>query len=186
MQVALFGGSFDPPHVAHVLAAAYLLSVHGVDRVVVVPVYAHAFDKHLTAFEHRVAMCRLAMSILERVEVSEIERRLGSPSRTLRTVEQLSAEHPEWTLRLAVGADVLADAHKWLAFDEITRKAPLIVLGRAGSERADAPPPLLPRVSSTRVRALLARTGDADARAELEAVVPRDVRDYIEKHELYR
>src|SRR5579872_1448859 len=55
--VAVFGGSFNPPHVAHVLACALLLSVQQVDRVLVVPTFRHPFAKSLAAFEERLRMC---------------------------------------------------------------------------------------------------------------------------------
>ncbi len=182
-EVAVFGGSFNPPHVAHVLAVGYLLAVHRVERVVVVPAYHHPFNKELVAFEHRAAMIRLAMQDLARVEVSEIERELGAEvSRTLDTLEALGARHPDWRLRLCIGADVLADRDKWHRFDRIVAIAPPIALGRAGVSHPDAPPTVLPEVSSTEIRAALAR-GDDQA---IAALLPWRVRDYIDEHRLYR
>jgi nicotinate-nucleotide adenylyltransferase len=187
MDVALYGGSFDPPHVGHVLAAAYALATGGFDRVLVVPVFSHAFDKPLAPFDHRVEMTRLAFAPLRHVEVSTVEAQLGAPSRTIRTLERLRAEHPEYRLRLMVGADVLADAPKWLAFDEVIRKAPLFVLGRAGVDAPGAPPPVLPQVSSTSVRELLVhRSARATDDPELARSVPRDVLAYVDAHGLYR
>jgi nicotinate-nucleotide adenylyltransferase len=187
MQVAVYGGSFDPPHVGHVLAAEYVLSAGGFDRLLVVPVFTHALGKDLAPFEHRVTMTRLAMSDLERAEVSIIEERLGAPSRTLRTLEHLHALHPDWVCRLVVGADVLAETDQWHAFDDIVRLAPLFVLGRVGVAHPDAPPPVLPRVSSTDVRERLARlTGKAAEDPELGRLVPRAVLRYIDQRRLYR
>jgi nicotinate-nucleotide adenylyltransferase len=185
VQVAFYGGSFNPPHVAHVLAAVYALSV-GFERVLVVPVFEHAFDKPLTSFVERVQLCELAMTWLPEVEVSRIEERLPVPSLTLRTIETIKAEHPEWQLRLLVGADALVDSVKWHRFQEIARLAPPFVLGRVGVVHAAAPPPVLPGISSTRVRSLLARRHvDAAARAELELAVPKRVLEWIEAHGLY-
>jgi nicotinate-nucleotide adenylyltransferase len=187
MQVAVFGGSFDPPHVGHVLAAEYVLSTGEFDQVLVVPVFAHAFAKELAPFAHRVAMTRLAMGDLGRAQVSAVEEDLGTPSRTLRTLERLHALHPEWICRLVVGADVLAEKANWLGFDEIVRQAPLFVLGRVGVAHPDAPAPLLPDVSSTEVRTRLSeRTGEASLDPELERLVPRRVLRYIDDHGLYR
>lgn len=186
MRVVLFGGSFNPPHVAHVFAAAYTLATEIVDRILVVPVYSHAFDKDLAPFDHRIKMCKLAMSCLHHVEISEVERELGSPSRTLKTIECLLARHPDWSLRLLVGADVLHDTHKWLSFDEIARRAPPIVLGRVGAAHASAPAPLLPDISSTYVRGLLKRIDDAPALDELRRLLPHAVLEYIRAHGLYR
>jgi nicotinate-nucleotide adenylyltransferase len=186
VQVAFYGGSFNPPHVAHVLATVYALSV-GFDRVLVVPVFEHAFDKPLTPFNQRVRLCELATAWLPGVEVSRIEESLPVPSLTLRSVRAIAAEHPAWQLRLLVGADAVVDSVKWHRFDEIARVAPPFVLGRVGVVQPGAPPPVLPGISSTRVRALLARRDvDAGALAELELSVPESVLEFIEAHGLYR
>ncbi|XXT22935.1 nicotinate (nicotinamide) nucleotide adenylyltransferase [Sorangium sp. So ce429] len=196
-RVAVFGGSFNPPHVAHVLAATYAISVAPVDEVLVVPVYRHPFSKELAPFEHRLAMCHLALGWLPRVSVSAVERELGGESLTLRTLEHLAAAHPGWSMRLLVGADVLPDLPRWHRFDRIEQLAPPIVLGRTGfvaSVAADpveaaavARPPLraadvlLPQISSSDVRR-------AFAAGDLEAVrqrVPSAVLDYALAHGLY-
>lgn len=189
--VALFGGSFNPPHVGHVLAAAYVLSVGLVERVLVVPVFEHAFGKRLEPFEHRLQMARRAFDWLPQVEVSSLEERLGVPSRTLRTVQVLEAEHPEWRLRLLVGSDITGEIQKWYAFDEIQRRAPPLILTRAGAGAAlpgeGQGPALLPEVSSTRIRQLLeSAAAGGPGGAELGALVPRAVLDYIAAHQLYR
>ncbi len=182
--VALFGGSFNPPHIGHVLAAAYVLGIGAVERVLVVPVFGHALGKQGESFAHRVEMARRAFGWLPGVEVSTIERQLGAPSRTLRTVQALEAEHPEWALRLLVGSDITGEIGKWHAYDEIARRAPPLVLGRAGSDGPE--PRLLPEVSSTEIRSFLAaaRAGSAFPVA-LEALVPRSVLDYVRENGLY-
>lgn len=181
VDVAVFGGSFNPPHVAHLLACALVLATEGVDRLIVVPTYRHPFAKALAPYEDRVAMCRLAMGWLPGVEVSRVEEVLGGQSRTLRTLEHLAAEHPDWRLRIVIGADVLAEAPRWVGFDTIEKLAPPIVLGRAGFDVPGASP-VLPEVSSTQVRAAIERN-DWDSIASL---VPRAVLEYARMHELYR
>jgi nicotinate-nucleotide adenylyltransferase len=180
--VAVFGGSFNPPHVAHVLAVTCVLSCYEVDRVLVVPTYQHPFAKSLVPFEDRARMAELAVGWLPRVEVSRVEAELGGESRTLRTLEHLRAAHPEWRLRLVIGADILAEAHKWFGFDTIREIAPPIVLGRVGVAIGGTPEPLLPGVSSTEVRDMLTR-GD---HAALEGLVPRAVLAYVVERDLYR
>lgn len=185
MRIALFGGSFNPPHVGHVLAVGYVLSCVDVDAVWLAPTYQHAFGKSLIAFEHRMEMCRLAVQMYgERAVVSDVERQLGGESRTIRVVEHLLAEDPSRELRLVVGADILDEAHKWLEFERLIQLAPMVVMGRSGYERSD--PRIfglaLPEVSSTELRALLA-AGDREACLPL---LPRSVLDYIEDQGCYR
>lgn len=195
MALGVFGGSFDPPHVAHVLSAAYALAVGDFERVLVVPVFAHAFDKRLESFEHRVRMCELAFSALPGVEVSRIESELERPSRTLSTLEALSRVYPGVPLRLIIGSDLLSEAERWHRFDQVKRLAPPFVIGRSGAPSSEAPRVAgkhepadygieLPPVSSTRVRQLLLGSGEAVER-ELEALVPRAVLDYVRREGLY-
>jgi nicotinate-nucleotide adenylyltransferase len=182
MNVLFFGGSFDPPHVAHVLCVSYALSVGKFERVLVVPVFEHAFGKRLCPFEQRVKMCELAFSFIEGVEVSRVEAELERPNLTLRTLQQLQREHPDWRLRLLVGSDVLGDTSNWYRFEDVARLAPPFVVPRAGF----GPTGLLPDVSSTRVRELLAGRGRPEADEELARLVPRAVLETIETLGLYR
>jgi nicotinate-nucleotide adenylyltransferase len=183
--VALFGGSFNPPHVGHVLAVSYVLSVGWVERVLVVPVFEHALGKSLVDFEHRAEMARRAFGWLPGVDVSTLEASLGAPSRTLRTILALEAQHPEWALRLLVGSDITGEIEKWHAFDQIARKAPPLYLRRAGSPATGTGPSLLPEVSSTEVRRLLAHARPEHPPApELAALVPRSVLEYIWRERL--
>jgi nicotinate-nucleotide adenylyltransferase len=186
MRIGVYGGSFDPPHVAHVLLAAYALSVGRFERILVVPVFAHAFDKNLAAFEHRVRMCQLAFAPLPQVQISRIESELPTPNRTLVTLQALKAHYPGADLNLLVGGDVLTEANKWHAFDEIVRLAPLFVVGRSGVEAPGASGVQLPPVSSTRVRELLAKGDAPGSLAELGELVPAPVLDYAREHRLYR
>jgi len=185
-SVAIYGGSFDPPHVSHVLAAVYALKTGGFERVLVVPVFEHAFHKQLTPFEHRIAMCQLAFADLACVEVSPVEQSLQTPSLTLRTLEHLAQRHPEWSMRLLIGSDVLSETAKWHAFERVSQLAPPYVVARPGYEHPDARAALLPDVSSTRVREALAAPSDPEHAALLAASVPRAVLAYIAEHGLYR
>jgi nicotinate-nucleotide adenylyltransferase len=180
-ELAMLGGSFDPPHLGHVFLAAYALSTSAVERVLVLPVYQHAFGKSLSPFEHRFAMCQLAFRDLRRVEVSDLERELGGVSRTLRLIDALAQRYPGHRLRTLVGADILAESSRWQGFDEIARRAPLLVAGRSGHEQALGPhsAPLLPAISSSEIRANL--------RADLapNGVLPSAVLNYAREHRLY-
>lgn len=191
ISVGLFGGSFNPPHVGHVLSIAYALSAGLVERVVAVPVYAHALGKSLAPFAERLGMARLAFEWLPGVEVSDIEQSLGTPSRTLETVRALLARNPEWQLRLVVGSDILGELHQWHAFREIERLAPPLVLPRPGAAepgQTGRATRVLPDVSSTEVRSLLsdwAGGKSPGAAAELERLVPRAVLRFIRERGLY-
>jgi len=178
MRVALFGGSFNPPHVAHQLAALYVLETAAVDELWFVPAYEHAFGKPLAPFDDRLAMCELAAAALgPRVRVDDVERAIGGRSLTLRTVRRLAELHPEHAFSLVIGGDVAGEVAGWYRGDELARTIPFIIVGRPGSAAA---PVVMPDVSSTAVRAALA------AGRPVDALVPRAVLDYVMQKGLYK
>ncbi len=179
---ALFGGSFDPPHVSHVLVASYVLSVAAVEGVIVVPAYKHPLEKRASAsFEERVHMCELAFADLRRVEISRVEEELGGESRTLLVVEELIRRDPDRSYRLVMGSDLLGEIDRWHAFDRLAAIAPPFVVTRAGFPAPgidDAA--AIPAVSSTMVRDRLRQGVDANG------IVPRAVLAYAIERGLYR
>jgi nicotinate-nucleotide adenylyltransferase len=188
-QIGLLGGSFNPPHAAHQLVALYVLETQPVDELWFVPTYVHPFAKPLASFEHRVAMCELAVAPLGgRARVSRLEEELGRrpgfvASRTIDLVEHLAGLGH--AVRLVIGTDILNETSKWYRWADVARLAPPIIVGRDGH---DAPPGSIvtgvsmPAVSSTEIRDALAR-GD---RAALTGLLPGRVLRYIDDHALYR
>jgi nicotinate-nucleotide adenylyltransferase len=178
MRVALFGGSFNPPHVAHELTALYVLETTPVDELWFVPCFKHPFEKALEPFADRVEMCRRAAAALgPRVRVSEVEGELGGESRTLRTVKALREKHPDHELSLVIGADLEAEVSSWYGAEELRRLVDFIVVGRSGFSGGRGP--AMPEVSSSDVREKL-RQG-----VPVDALVPRSVLDYIRERKLY-
>lgn len=129
--VAIFGGSFNPPHTAHVLLVrAALVHADGAARVIVVPTFTHAFGKQLAPYQDRVEMCRLAFAppllpaeLAERVEISDIERKLSGVSYTVETVRELRRRMPGVELRLLMGGDLASECATWRESDELFRLA---------------------------------------------------------------
>ena len=179
-QLGVFGGSFNPPHIAHVLAAAWALSAEPLARLLVVPTYRHPFQKTMAPYEHRLRMCELAFAELRAAEVSRIEAELGGESLTVRTLEELQRQLPNTRLRLIIGSDLLGETSKWHAFERIAELAPPLVIGRAGHETVSpAARYVLPPISSTEVRRRL-RTGE-----DVTGLVPYAVVEYVREHGLY-
>jgi nicotinate-nucleotide adenylyltransferase len=181
MRIAIFGGSFNPPHVSHQLACAYVLATARprVEKLWMVPTWKHPFDKQLAPFADRVAMCERATAPFGgRVEVSRIEEELGGESYTLTTVKALYARHPEVELAVVIGADLVSERQRWHGWTELARLVEFIVVGRSGSQPVDGAV-ALPAVSSTEVRARLGRG------QSVEGWVAADVIDYIRARGLY-
>lgn len=177
--LAVFGGSFDPPHVGHALVAAYVLASQPVDELVVVPVAHHAFDKRLTAFHYRLRMTELAFQHLSGAEVSDLEAQLGGESRTLRTLQALAARRPSARLRLVIGSDLVDQFNTWHRAREIAVLAPLLVVQRTG-QITDPALPAMPEVSSTDLRARLREGRPTDG------WLAPSVAAYARAHGLYR
>lgn len=170
MRIAVYGGSFNPPHRAHALVASWLISSQTVDQVWLVPVYEHAFEgihgKRLAPFEQRMAWCgAMAKELGEQVAVSDVESTLPAPSYTIDTLTHLAQSYPEHCFRLVVGADILDQTSGWKAWDRILREHAPIVVGREGySQDAGLTDgvPVFPAVSSTEVRKRLSEGQSVD------------------------
>ncbi len=191
-RVGLFGGSFNPPHVCHLLASLYLLETTDLDAVWWVPVHKHAFekDRNLACWDHRLALCEAVAADHSNLHVEPIERTLGRKSYTFDTVNALRARHPNTSFSWIVGADLLPELHLWHRWEELRGVLRFVVLGRgAPTDPAGLPPGgdfvirdfHLPDISSTQVRKAL-RAGDP-----VDALVPSAVRRFLQEHpELYR
>jgi nicotinate-nucleotide adenylyltransferase len=180
MRVAIFGGSFNPPHIGHQLAALYVLETHAIDALWFLPTFEHPFDKPLIAFSERSAMCRLIAAALgPRASVSDIEARLGGPSHTLRTVERLRQDFPEARFSLVIGADLVSEVDGWHGSRELRKAVDFIVVNRSGHGAGDGHLPAMPAISSTEIRNSLQHGGN------VSCWVPRSVLDYIGSRGLY-
>ena len=183
MEIALFGGSFDPPHLGHLLVVAHVLATEPCDELWMVPVFEHPFRKRLQAsFEARARLCEAALESvpLPRARVCRDEAGLGGEGRTVDLLEHLHGKHPAHRFALVLGSDLLADKPQWKRFERIEELARIVTLRRGGFQVPGVPGVELPQVSSTQVRALLAAGGDA------RGLLPRAVLERIAAEGLYR
>lgn len=160
-QIALLGGSFNPPHVGHLMAALYVKSTLQVDEVWLVPSFHHPFGKPLEPFEDRVAMCEaLAADVGPWLKTSRAESFVGGEGRTIELLEWLLPRMPQAKFRFVIGSDILADLPKWKAWDRVSQLVQITVLQRAGYPAPEALGPPIVEVSSTEIRRRL-ETHDA-------------------------
>ena len=134
MRTAIYGGSFNPPHLGHVSAVGTVLSELEPDRLLIMPdcIAPHkAMAGNTPSPEHRLAMCRLAFGDIPGVEISDLEIRRGGRSYTVDTLEQLTALYPEDTFYLIIGSDMLMSfTTGWFRFEDILRMCTLTVISR--------------------------------------------------------
>ncbi|MBL8952442.1 MAG: nicotinate (nicotinamide) nucleotide adenylyltransferase [Myxococcaceae bacterium] len=174
-RVALLGGSFNPPHVGHLMAALYVRACFGDDEVWLVPTFHHPLGKASVAYDHRVAMCEAAAADHSGwLKVSRAESELGGEGRTIDLLEHLLPRHPGVRFRFVIGSDIIADLPKWKAWDRIQQLVDVTVLNRAGHPAAGTVGPPLAMVSSTQLRERLD-----------EQLVPKAVLEYVRRHRLF-
>ena len=199
--IGIFGGTFDPVHIGHLLLAKDLVDALALDRLYLVPNQVSPFKlgEARTSAHHRVAMLHLAVEGEERLAVSDVEVRRPPPSYTVDTLRHFREVHPAARRFFILGADNLRDLHHWREIESLFDLAEFRVLARPGFDlRAVDPdslrlPPgraaellrtalqtrLVP-VSSTRIRSLAAE------RKSLNDLVPDAVADYISQNHLYQ
>jgi len=172
-QIALFGGSFNPPHVGHREVVEALAKNTQFDEVWIVPTFSHPFDKNLIDFSHRVKMCELNFGSLlgKKIKICSIEGELKKfPSYMIDTVRALQKKYPTVHFTIVVGSDCKKELPQWKNFEELKKEADFFFIPRAGFEKSP-----FTDVSSTQIR-----NG-----ASLEHVRP-EVKKYIEENKLYR
>ena len=133
MNIGIFGGSFDPPHLEHVRLAAAAVGSLNLDKLFVVPAHTppHKKDKVLSSDENRLEMCRIAFNDCPRTEVSDCEIRQGGTSYTYLTCRRFRELYPAAKLFWLVGTDMLRDFPTWRNPEEILSLASLAVCARA-------------------------------------------------------
>lgn len=188
-RIGVFGGTFDPIHVGHLVTAVNVRHLLGLDRVLLVVANDpwQKFDRQVSPAADRLAMVEAAVADLPGVEASDIEIRRGGASYTADTLAELRHRRPGADLHLVLGGDAAAGLETWERAEEVRALATLVVVTRPGAEAATPPPGWswigveVPRleVSSTDLRARV-----ADGRP-LDWLVPQPVVDVIRSRGLY-
>jgi nicotinate-nucleotide adenylyltransferase len=205
MRIGVYGGSFDPVHVGHLIVAECCREQAGLDRVLFVPaaVPPHKQDRPPAAATHRLQMLALATGGHDAfaVETDEIDR--GGVSYTVDTLARLATRHPADSLRLILGPDAVAELPGWREPRRILELAEIVAveresvddvrsLCRAGGLDELLGPDGLARLVATRVRVPAIGIRSSDLRAAVAAGTsiryrtPRAVEQYIAAHGLYR
>ena len=199
-SLLIFGGTFDPPHLAHTRLPPLVAKRLGADRIIYVPAAANPLKPNRpTPARHRLAMLRLAIASVPDAEIDSIELDRAGPSYTVETLEALRERYgDDVELRLLIGADQVPDFDRWREPQRILELAtPAVLLRPPGDARAfrerlaGFPPHLADRwvrwtvpvppmdVTATEIRRRLS------AREDVSDLLDPVVADYIREHGLY-
>ncbi|MGH9117406.1 MAG: nicotinate-nucleotide adenylyltransferase [Acidimicrobiales bacterium] len=190
-RLGVFGGTFDPPHVGHLVVAVNVRFDLDLDRVLMVVAHdpwQKSGSRDVSTADDRLAMCQAAVGDVDGLEVSDLEIRRGGVSYTADTLSELRDEDPTRELFLIVGSDAAASLPTWDRVDEVKDLATIVIVTRPGAVEEQPPPgwdwvrvetPRL-EVSSTDLRARV-----ADGRP-LDYLLTPSVIDSIAGRGLYR
>ena len=188
MATGILGGSFDPVHHGHLIAADRAAEALGLSRVLFVPALRQPLKLQgpVAPPEHRAAMLELATDGHDRFALERCEIERPAPSYTVDTLRELHRRLGEERLVLILGADAAAELPRWRAADEVARLADIVVLTRPG----------VPEVTSAFVKRLVAtpaiEISASDIRSRcltgksIRYLVPDAVAAYIARHKLYQ
>jgi nicotinate-nucleotide adenylyltransferase len=195
-RLGLFGGSFNPVHMGHLIMAEYARASLGLHRVLFAPAGnpPHKSDLLLAPIQDRLAMVEAAIAGNDGFASSDLDIDRDEPSFTWQLLERLGERHPQADLWFIMGGDSLADFHTWSRPDRILDLARLAVVRRPGVRKGNGN---LSRVPGLRNRidhidAPLCDISATDIRERIASgrsvryVVPEPVRVHIEAHTLYR
>lgn len=184
MKTAIFGGTFDPIHSAHLTMARHAADVCALDRVLFIPAGRPPHKEAATPYEDRYRMVELACATDSRFIASRLEEG-AEKSYSINTIERVKAER-QGTLYFIIGSDAFADIKTWHRWEDVVAAIEFIVVTRPG-HKIDPPAGAkvhrlddveLP-VSSSEIRRELAR-------GEMPRELPASVAEYIRAHGLYR
>lgn len=188
-RIGVMGGTFDPIHHGHLVAASEVAQSFGLDEVIFVPT-GRPWQKHqVTSSEHRYLMTVIATASNPQFTVSRVDIDRDGPTYTIDTLRDLKVARPDAELYFITGADAVAQILSWRDHDELWDLAHFVAVSRPGHELSIEGLPS-DDVSQLEIPALAISSTDCRARVRrghpVWYLVPDGVVQYIEKHHLYR
>jgi nicotinate-nucleotide adenylyltransferase len=189
IKIAVFSGSFDPPHNGHLAVAHYLCDHEGFDEVwfTVTPHNPLKEKRALSPVTTRIDMVQLAVAACPKFRVCDIECTLPQPSYTINTLTALRGRYPQHTFTLIIGADNWDNLAQWKDYRRIIDEFGIMIYPRDGYDiRTALRFPRVKPVSAPEVRLSATMVRDAARRGEdIRPLVPESIYTYIKKHNLY-
>ena len=189
MKLGIYGGSFDPVHIGHLLVAQSAVEELGLDRLFFIPAAQSPFksENKIAPAEIRLKLLRLALAGKTNCEIDEQEIRRGGISYTIETLRDYAKRFPQAELFYLIGADNISKLNEWRAANELAKCAEFVAIPRPGETVAEFPKPFRGRIlkgfpieiSSSQIRARV------KAGLPIENLVPPFVAEAIHAAKLY-
>jgi len=191
MRTAIFGGTFDPIHSAHLEMARHAADQYRLDRVLFIPAGNPPHKQADASFEHRYRMVELACAADPRFVASRLEEG-AAKSYSIDTIERVKAANaaaPGTDANSApffiIGSDAFAEIQTWRRWQDVIRAVEFIVVARPGHEIAATPGARVHRLESVELPFSSSDIRDALARGESPPELPPAIAGYIRDHRLY-
>tara|TARA_B100001250_G_scaffold133765_1_gene114331 strand:- start:906 stop:1484 length:579 start_codon:yes stop_codon:yes gene_type:complete len=191
MKVCLFGGTFDPPHIGHLLIAQTVFEAEKFDKVLFVPANKPPNKKAFSSQATRVEMLKLAVEGNPNFEISDIEIKRGGVSYTIDTIRSIKNEldFKGDKLFYLIGSDCLLDFHNWKDPEAILEECQVVVAIRPGFRPSDIPAWILHRIQFANIPRFEISSTNIRKRwvdnKTIRYMVTLPVWEYIEKQKLY-
>ncbi len=192
MNVAVYGGTFNPPHCGHLVVAESVRESLRLDRILFVPTSTppHKGIQSLAPASDRLTMTKLAVAGNDGFEASDLEVARGGLSYTVDTLRAVALRHPGSRLKLLIGADNVFEFEGWKSPAEILDIADLVVMSRPGYDTQKSRPAFLAHAALVSVPQIGISGTDIRRRVKfhqsIRYLVPPAVEEYIRRHALYR
>lgn len=191
MRLGILGGTFDPPHIGHLIVADEVRYRLNLDTVLFIPAWQSPHKRHrrTAPAEQRLKLVEHAIAGNPRFRLSDIEVRRGGVSYTVDTLEELHARQADAELFLIVGMDNLRKFETWRSPHRILELAKVVVMTRAGVQRVGIPRPMRGRTIICPVPEIAISSSDIRKRIRsgkpFRHLVPERVYDYIVRQRMY-
>tara|TARA_B110000003_G_C16607392_1_gene518047 strand:- start:993 stop:1571 length:579 start_codon:yes stop_codon:yes gene_type:complete len=191
MKICLFGGTFDPPHIGHLLIAQTICEAESFDKILFIPVNIPPHKTVNTLLEDRLNMLDIAIDDNPNFEISDIEIKRGGVSYTIDTIKTIKNKYNISSNKISylIGSDSLLNFHNWKDPEKILEECQIIVAIRPGFRPSDIPAWILHKIQFANIpRFEISSTNIRSRWVEgktIRYLVTLPVWDYINKNKIY-
>tara|TARA_B100001996_G_scaffold378419_1_gene362551 strand:- start:373 stop:951 length:579 start_codon:yes stop_codon:yes gene_type:complete len=191
LKICLFGGTFDPPHIGHLLIAQTICEAENFDKIIFIPASTPPHKNCKTSIRNRAEMLDIAIDENPNFEISEIEINRGGISYSIDTIKEIKNEYKiaDNNLYYLIGSDSLLNFHNWKDSRSILKECQVIVAIRPGFRPSDIPSWILQKIRFANIPRFEISSSNIRNRwvedKTIRYMVTQPVWEYIDKNKLY-